>query len=70
MIARIYSTGVDVRVDLGNTGRNWPDCGDQEQPGFPFLVNWRKGNAWDHALAWAKEHGATEVVYDRIGRKK
>lgn len=67
MIARIYATSTDVRVDLGNTGINWPD-GDQ--PGFPLPEHWRGRNAWDEAKAWATEHGATSIVYDRIKVKR
>ena len=62
MLARIYNNGLDVRVDFGNTGRNWPDCPGQCQPGFPWL-SFGQG-AWDAAEAWARGHGATDIMRD------
>jgi hypothetical protein len=48
MIARLHDNGVEVRVDLGNTGENWPNC-QQSQKGFPWLN-------------FARENGATEII--------
>lgn len=62
MVARLYSNGVEVRVDLGCTGRQWPDCGEQYQPGFPWL-SFGVG-AWDAAERWATAQGATAIVRD------
>lgn len=59
MIARLHNNGVDVRVDIGNTGQNWPNC-DGTQPGFPWLSFGR--DAWNAAERWAREHGATEII--------
>ena len=59
MVARLHNNGLEVRVDMGNTGRTWPDCQGQYQPGFPWLCF---GSAWDAAEQWAREHGATEVI--------
>ena len=60
MIARLHNNGCEVRVDLGNTGANWPNCGDQHQPGFPWLTFGKP--AWAVAEKWAREHGATEII--------
>lgn len=65
MKARLHNNGMEVRVDLGNTGNNWPNCGEQHQPGFPWLTFGRA--AWAAAEAWAKEHGATEIIYTGDG---
>lgn len=60
LVARLHNNGCEVRVDLGNTGKNWPDCGDQYQPGFPWLSFAR--DTWAAAEKWAREHGATEII--------
>lgn len=60
MVARLYDNGCEVRVDLGNTGRNWPNCPDQTQPGFSWLSF--GADAWNDAEAWARRHGATQIV--------
>jgi hypothetical protein len=59
MIARLHNNGVEVRVDLGNTGENWPNC-QQSQKGFPWL-NFGVA-AWQHAEDFARENGATEII--------
>ena len=59
MIARLHNNGVEVRVDLGNTGENWPHC-QQSQKGFPWL-NFGVA-AWQHAEDFARENGATEII--------
>lgn len=59
MQARLHNNGVEVRVDLGNTGKDWPNC-DNEQIGFPWLSFGVK--TWDAAEQYAKEHGATEII--------
>jgi hypothetical protein len=64
MIARLHNNGCEVRVDIGNTGQNWPNC-TGEQPGFPWL-SFR--DAWAAAEKWAREHGATEII--KTGEKK
>lgn len=58
MIARLHNNGVGVRVDMGNTGEDWPNCADH-QPGFPWLTFI---TAWTHAEQWARDHGATEII--------
>lgn len=60
MIARLHNNGCDVRVDIGNTGRNWPDCDDQYQPGFPWLSYGDR--TWKAAEEWARANGATEII--------
>jgi hypothetical protein len=59
MIARLHNNGTEVRVDLNNTGENWPDC-QSYQPGFPWL-SFAKCT-WEAAEHWAREHGATEII--------
>ena len=59
MIARLHNNGVEVRVDLGNTGENWPNC-QQSQIGFPWLTFGVA--AWQHAEDFARENGATEII--------
>lgn len=61
MTARLYNNGAEVRVDLGNTGKNWPDC-DNVQMGFPWL-SFGPGT-WQAAEAYAREQGATEIAYE------
>jgi len=58
MIARLHNNGCEVRVDLGNTGQDWPNC--RYQPGFPWLSFGR--GTWQAAEDWAREHGATEII--------
>ena len=65
LVARLHNNGLEVRVDLGNTGRDWPNCGEQYQPGFPWLTFPRI--AWREAEIWARKHGATEII--RTGRR-
>jgi hypothetical protein len=55
----LHNNGLEVRVDLGNTGNDWPNCGDQHQPGFPWITF---RYAWDAAEEWAIAHGATEII--------
>lgn len=57
--ARLYANGYEVRVDLGNTGHNWPDC-PNPQPGFPFLSFGK--NTWEAAEKWARDNGATNII--------
>jgi hypothetical protein len=59
MIARLHNNGVEVRVDLGNTGENWPHC-QQSQKGFPWL-NFGVAT-WQHAEDFARANGATEII--------
>jgi hypothetical protein len=59
MIARLHNNGVEVRVDLGNHGDNWPNC-KEYQPGFPWLSFAKR--TWEAAEQWAREHGATEII--------
>jgi hypothetical protein len=59
MKARLHNNGVEVRVDLGNTGENWPNC-QQLQKGFPWL-NFGVA-AWQHAEDFARKNGATEEI--------
>ena len=66
MLARLHDNGCEVRVDMGNTGRNWPDCGN-EQRGFPWLAFGHR--ALESAEAWARAHGATEIIYTTVGRR-
>lgn len=62
MKARIYSDGYSLRVDMGNTGKNWPEV---SHPGFPFLAKWTESHsARDAAEKWAIDHGATEIIHD------
>ena len=68
MIARLHTNGCEVRVDLGNTGKNWPDCPGQYQPGFPWL-SFAKGT-WEAAEKWAREHGATEIIRTKFEKGK
>ena len=57
--ARLHNNGCDVRVDLGNTGKNWPNC-DNPQRGFPWLSF---GMAtWQAAEDYARQNGATEII--------
>ena len=57
MIARLHNNGTEVRVDLGNSGRDWPDC---EQRGFPWATFGRR--TWEAAEAYARAMGATEML--------
>ncbi len=68
MIARLHNNGCEVRVDLGNTGRNWPNCGDQHQPGFPWACKWPQGSALEAAREWARANGATDIVLTGFDR--
>lgn len=63
MIARLHNNGTEVRVDLGNTGKNWPNC-ENTQMGFPWLSF--ANRTWQAAEEYARAHGATEIV--RSGR--
>lgn len=60
MVARLYNNGVEVRVDMGNTGKNWPNCPGQYQPGFPWLSFGL--NAFNAAADWALKNGATQII--------
>lgn len=64
MRARLHNNGCEVRVDLGDTGKNWPNC-DNEQAGFPWLTFGR--DTWNAAERWARAHGATEITRSGAG---
>lgn len=67
MMARIYNDGYCVRVDLGATGQNYPNC-EREQRGFPHLAKYPEGeSAWSAAVAWAIEQGATDLLVSSVG---
>ena len=57
MLARLHDNGCEVRVDMGNTGRR----------GFPWLAFGHR--ALESAEAWARAHGATEIIYTTVGRR-
>lgn len=59
MQARLHNNGVEIRVDLGNTGENWPNC-SQPQRGFPWLSFGPA--AWKAAEEYARVMGATEII--------
>jgi hypothetical protein len=59
MKARLHNNGTEVRVDMENTGENWPNC-STTQPGFPWLSFGR--STWAAAENWARNHGATEFI--------
>lgn len=61
MIARLHNNSLEVRVDLGNTGNNWPNCPGQTQPGFPWLSFGR--STWQAAADWAFSNGATSLIF-------
>jgi len=65
MLARLHNNGCEVRVDLGNTGMNWPNCPGQEQRGFPWLSFVRE--TWQAAEEYARSQGATDII--RTGDK-
>jgi len=69
MIARLHNNGCEVRVDMGNTGKDWPAC-DNEQPGFPWLCKWPEGSALEAARTWARHHGATEIILSGFSERK
>ena len=60
LVARLHDNGTEVRVDMGNTGQNWPNC-KNTQPGFPWLSFGKETMA--RAEQWARENGATEIVF-------
>ena len=57
MIARLHNNGCEVRVDMGNTGKNWPEV---SQMGFPWLSFGR--GTWQAAEDYARSQGATEII--------
>lgn len=66
MKARLHNNGVEVRVDMGNTGENWPNCRN-EQRGFPWLSFGDR--AWEAAREYATSLGATEFIYSDIDER-
>lgn len=58
-IARLHNNGCEVRVDMGNTGQNWPDC-DGQQLGFPWLSFGK--DTWAAAENYARQQGATTII--------
>ena len=59
MIARLHNNGCEVRIDLGNTGEDWPDC-QGTQKGFPWLSFGR--DTWQAAEDYARDRGATKII--------
>lgn len=59
-VARLHNNGLDVRVDLGNTGENWPNC-TERQIGFPWMSFGKC--AFIAAEEYARQRGATEIIY-------
>lgn len=66
MIARLHNNGIEIRVDLGNTGEDWPNC-KGEQKGFPWL-SFGPGT-WQAAEDYARQKGAVEIIYSGLNRK-
>jgi hypothetical protein len=66
MQARIYSDGYGLRVDLGNTGENWPNS--RTQQGFAFMSFGSRTK--EVAEQFAREQGATEIIHDEGKRSQ
>ncbi len=64
-IARLYDNGFSVRIDMGNTGKKWPNS-PLGHIGFMHLEKRSEGRtAWEDAEEYAKDHGATEIVKEK-----
>lgn len=59
--ARLYSNGLEIRVDMENTNERWPNCRN-EHKGFPFLTFGFE--ALTKATEYALNNGATKVLYN------